>query len=307
MKVSACIIAYNHENYIIDCLEGALSQKVNFDYEIVIGEDKSTDATLKICEEYVSRYPDKIRLIKRDVNLGMMGNWTDTIKSCQGKYIAICEGDDYWTDPLKLQKQVDFLEVNPDYTFCVHRYKLYIENDKKFEEKIYPIHYESYTGFDHGIEIEKKVFAKDWFTQPLTAVIVREELKEVLKMQEHFHYFRDYHIFYFLLQRGKGICLENCAGVYRINDGGIASGKTSYEKIKIAFLIFEELYLYTKEAFFMYNYCKCAFVLIKKKEGFKFILYSYTYNLRLKDKLISIKYFFKAFFQHFIKKANLKK
>ena len=264
MKVSACIIAYNHENYIIDCLEGALSQKVNFDYEIVIGEDKSTDATLKICEEYVSRYPDKIRLIKRDVNLGMMGNWTDTIKSCQGKYIAICEGDDYWTDPLKLQKQVDFLEVNPDYTFCVHRYKLYIENDKKFEEKIYPIHYESYTGFDHGIEIEKKVFAKDWFTQPLTAVIVREELKEVLKMQEHFHYFRDYHIFYFLLQRGKGICLENCAGVYRINDGGIASGKTSYEKIKIAFLIFEELYLYTKEAFFVFIFFICVFVFLKK-------------------------------------------
>ncbi len=133
MKVSACIIAYNHENYIIDCLEGALSQKVNFDYEIVIGEDKSTDATLKICEEYASRYPDKIRLIKRDVNLGMIGNWVDTIKSCKGIYIAICEGDDYWTDPLKLQKQVSFLEANPEFGLVHTDSSAYNQFNGKFE------------------------------------------------------------------------------------------------------------------------------------------------------------------------------
>lgn len=126
MKVSACIITYNHQDYIVDCLEGALFQKVDFDYEIVIGEDKSTDATLKICEEYASKYPDKIRIIKREANLGMIGNWVDTIKSCRGKYIAICEGDDYWTDPLKLQKQFDFLEQNQEYSGCFHKVKTII-------------------------------------------------------------------------------------------------------------------------------------------------------------------------------------
>ncbi|MHC0447282.1 glycosyltransferase family 2 protein [Flavobacterium sp. 3-218] len=120
MKVSACLITYNHEDYIVNCIEGALSQIVDFDYEIVIGEDKSTDKTLKICEEYAFKYPDKIRLIKRDTNLGMMANWIETMKSCQGKYIAICEGDDYWSDSLKLQKQVDILENNPNLMGSFH-------------------------------------------------------------------------------------------------------------------------------------------------------------------------------------------
>lgn len=137
MKVSACLITYNHEDYIVKCIEGALSQVVDFEYEIVIGEDKSTDETLKICEKYASKYPDKIRLIKRDVNLGMMGNWIDTIKSCQGKYIAICEGDDYWTDPLKLQKQVDVLESNSKLTGCFHNSEERYWNDYSKASKLY--------------------------------------------------------------------------------------------------------------------------------------------------------------------------
>lgn len=124
MKVSACIITYNQEDYIRECLDGALSQVVDFDYEIVIGEDKSTDSTLAICEEYAAKYPKLIRLLKRKDNLGMMGNWIETIKACDGKYIAMCEGDDYWTDPLKLQKQVDFLDENEEYVACFHRVKI---------------------------------------------------------------------------------------------------------------------------------------------------------------------------------------
>lgn len=308
-KVSVIMITYGHEKYIEEAIESVLMQECDFEVELIVANDCSPDGTDFVVNNIIQNHSKSswIKYTKHPQNKGMIPNFTWAVKQCKGKYIAICEGDDYWTDPLKLQKQIDFLEANLEFTFCVHRYKLFIENDKKFEEKIYPIHYGRYKRLEHGIEIEKGVFAKDWFTQPLTAVIAREELKEVLKMQEHFHYFRDYHIFYFLMQRGKGICLEKVAGVYRINDGGIASSKTSYEKNIIAFLIFEELYLYTKETFFLYNYCKCAFVLIKKKEGLKIILNSYTYNLGLKDKLVSIKYFFKAFFQYFIKKVNLKK
>lgn len=118
MKVSACIITYNQEHYIAQCLESVLAQVVSFDYEIVIGEDKSTDGTLAICREYALKYPDKIKLIERETNLGMVGNWMSTIESCNGKYIAICEGDDYWTDYSKLQKQVDFMELNSDHVIC---------------------------------------------------------------------------------------------------------------------------------------------------------------------------------------------
>ncbi|WP_246516245.1 glycosyltransferase [Aequorivita echinoideorum] len=115
MKVSACIITYNQENYIRQCLEGAVMQQLNCDYEIIIGEDNSTDETLKICREFEIKYPNLIKIIARDKNLGMIGNWIETLKNCTGEFIAICEGDDYWTDPYKLQKQVDYLEINSEY------------------------------------------------------------------------------------------------------------------------------------------------------------------------------------------------
>ncbi len=118
--VSACIISYNHEDFIGKCLDGALKQKVNFNYEIVVCVDKSTDNTLRICEEYQEKYPQTIKLYPRENNLGMIGNWIQSISDCQGKYIALCEGDDYWTDPLKLQKQVDILEANPRLSGCFH-------------------------------------------------------------------------------------------------------------------------------------------------------------------------------------------
>jgi glycosyltransferase involved in cell wall biosynthesis len=131
MRLSACIITYNQEQYIAQCLESALAQVVSFDFEIVIGEDKSTDGTLEICRKYAMQYPDKIRLIERETNLGMFGNWTNTFESCTGKYIAICEGDDYWTDPLKLQKQVDFLEANSEFGLYHTNNSRYIQDTQK--------------------------------------------------------------------------------------------------------------------------------------------------------------------------------
>lgn len=127
--VSACIVTYNHEDYIRKCLEGAINQNVNFKYEVIVGVDKSTDGTLAICEEFKERYPDLIHLYKHETNLGMLGNWMHSLNSCEGKYIAVCEGDDFWTDPLKLQKQIDYLEKNPDVSMCFHPSKIvYVNN-----------------------------------------------------------------------------------------------------------------------------------------------------------------------------------
>jgi glycosyltransferase involved in cell wall biosynthesis len=120
MKVSACIITYNHENYIRECIEGAINQIIDYEYEIVISDDKSSDNTLQICLEYASKYPNLIRILPSESNLGMIGNWIKSISNCKGEYIALCEGDDYWTDPLKLQKQVDILEVNSNLIGCFH-------------------------------------------------------------------------------------------------------------------------------------------------------------------------------------------
>ena len=120
MKLSVLIITYNHEKYISQALDSVLMQEVNFAYEIVIGEDCSSDRTRDILIEYQKKYPEKIRLLLHKQNLGNLGknNLIKTHHACRGEYIALLEGDDYWTSSLKLQKQTDYLDRNPDFAIC---------------------------------------------------------------------------------------------------------------------------------------------------------------------------------------------
>lgn len=134
--ISICMITYNHEAFISKAIEGVLMQKTAFSYELVIGEDGSTDNTRKICEIYQAKYPDKIKLLPFTGNKGMSGNYIATLKACTGKFIALCEGDDYWTDPAKLEKQAKFLFENPGYNLCFH--DVYNElNGKKTKSSIW--------------------------------------------------------------------------------------------------------------------------------------------------------------------------
>lgn len=118
--VSICCITYNHENYIRDAIEGFLSQETSFPVEILLGEDESNDGTREICKEYADKYPKKIRLFlhSRENNIKINGNPTGrfnllyNLSKAHGKYIALCEGDDFWTDPYKLQKQVGLVKKN---------------------------------------------------------------------------------------------------------------------------------------------------------------------------------------------------
>lgn len=305
-KVSVIMITYGHEKYIEEAIESVLMQECDFEVELIVANDCSPDGTDFVVNNIIQNHSKSswIKYTKHPQNKGMIPNFTWAVKQCKGKYIAICEGDDYWTDPLKLQKQVDFLEDNSEYTFCVHRYKLYIDNKKEFEDDIYPINYGDYKETGKGIIIDEKMFLKDWFTQPLSAVIAKKDFEKVLNKQLYFKYFRDYHIFYFLLQSSKGFCLDSCSGVYRINDGGIASSKTFYEKIKTAFLIYEEIYLYTKDTGVLFNYWKFAFVMMRKKRGVGIILKSFVHNFEFKYKLVSIKFFLKVFFDSILTKLK---
>lgn len=140
--VSVCVQTYQHAAYITDCLEGILMQKTDFSFEILLGEDASTDGTREICKAYAKKYPNKIRLFlhHRENNIKIKGKPTGRFNfiynsfSTNGKYIALCEGDDYWTDPLKLQKQVDFLEANSDYS--IHSGNAtYKSNNKALNDK----------------------------------------------------------------------------------------------------------------------------------------------------------------------------
>ena len=112
--VSVKMVTYNHAPYITQAIEGVLQQKVNFPFELVIGEDCSTDGTREIVFEYQKKYPDIIRVITSEQNVGMTKNSYRTERACRGKYVAYCDGDDYWRCPDKLQKQVDYLENHPD-------------------------------------------------------------------------------------------------------------------------------------------------------------------------------------------------
>lgn len=114
--VSVFILVYNQELYIKQTIQSILDQKTNFDFNLVIGEDCSTDNTLKILNDFKDKYPDQIKLISLKKNIGLIHNFVNTVKECDGKFIAICDGDDFWLDECKLQKQVDFLENNLDYS-----------------------------------------------------------------------------------------------------------------------------------------------------------------------------------------------
>ena len=125
--VSISCITYNHVQYIRQCLDGFLMQQTNFAFEVLIHDDCSTDGTTEIIKEYELMYPDIIKPIYEKENQYQQGKPSGSpvwnFPRAQGKYIAMCEGDDYWTDPLKLQKQVDFMEVHPDYSLCFHDYR----------------------------------------------------------------------------------------------------------------------------------------------------------------------------------------
>jgi len=118
LVVSICIITYNHESFIAQAIESVLAQETNFPFEIVIGEDCSTDSTRNICKDHETKNSEKISLLLSNKNLGMVSNLIRTLQTCRGKYVAILEGDDYWTDKYKLQKQVELLEENRKYTIC---------------------------------------------------------------------------------------------------------------------------------------------------------------------------------------------
>lgn len=126
-KVSVLMLAYNHEAFIGQALDSVLAQKTSFDYEIVVGEDCSSDGTRKILLDYRERYPERIRVLLPERNLGMMGNLIATYEACCGEYVALLEGDDYWTSPDKLQRQVDYLESHPEAAECFHNAEVVTE------------------------------------------------------------------------------------------------------------------------------------------------------------------------------------
>ncbi len=131
VMVSVIVLTYNHSKYIRKALDSILMQMVNFRYEILVGDDCSSDGTPNILMEYAEKRPDTFVLFLRDENVGATRNLYDLLTNAKGKYLAICEGDDYWIDERKLQIQVDFLERHLNYIGCTHSFEIINDNEKK--------------------------------------------------------------------------------------------------------------------------------------------------------------------------------
>lgn len=127
--VSVITLVYYHQNTIKQCLDSILAQRTDFGVELIIGEDCSTDSSMEIISEYLAQYPEMIRVITAEKNVGMIANTNRCYNACRGKFIALCEGDDYWIDPYKLQKQFDYMEKHSNCSLCFHAHeRVYAKN-----------------------------------------------------------------------------------------------------------------------------------------------------------------------------------
>jgi len=182
--VSVKMITYNHAPYIAQAIEGVLQQKTNFPIELVIGEDYSTDGTREIVFKYQEKYPDIIRVITSDKNVGMRKNGYRTMKACRGKYIAFCEGDDYWHHPDKLQKQVDYMEKHPECGMVFSDYDVYFSGSN---ELIRSCNY--YKGFRSPTNFTIEPFIGGDHPREITCTImVRRDLcEQVVEKDPYLH------------------------------------------------------------------------------------------------------------------------
>lgn len=239
--LSIVTITYNHELYIRKCIEGVLMQQVNFPIEFIIAEDCSTDGTLAVCKGYAEKYPDLIKLITSENNVGAIVNERRAMKAAKGKYIAFCEGDDYWTDPLKLQKQVDFLEENLEYSVTFHRCKHYNVVDGTTKEDQCGFLFQNN---EEGVDVTVEMFFDKWITQPLTMVYRTSmfDLDDMIK----YKYYRDMHQIYHLLMNGKGYLFGFDGGVRIMHDGGMHSMINEKKQAKDALNIAREIYKINK-------------------------------------------------------------
>ena len=210
VKVSVALIAYNHERFIDDALQSVLMQKTNFPFEIVIGEDCSTDRTREILVDYQKRYPDKIRLLLRDRNLGAAGNAIETCAATTGEYVTYLDGDDYWTSEDKLQTLADYLDGHPECSMCFHNV------EKRYADGRPP---------EVALKTNKKFFEiKDLFWRNLIAscaTMCRGEMLRSFDWAYPAHMAGDRLRYIWQAQFGPIGYIDQVMGVYRLNDGGI--------------------------------------------------------------------------------------
>lgn len=227
--VSIAMLTYNHEEYIGQAIESVLMQQTNFEFKLIIAEDCSTDKTREIIIEYQKKFPNRIKLILQNINVGANINNKDLLTSLEGKYVAALEGDDYWIDPLKLQKQVDFLENNPVYGLVHTNNKVFLQSQNQFQLD------------KREVTAEENLFERLIFDSnpiaTLTVCMRRNILLEFLKEVEekgNTILISDYPIWVYFSSKSKIKYLDEVTAVYRVLQE--SASQSSNPQKKIAFI-----------------------------------------------------------------------
>lgn len=236
--VSVVMITYNHEAFIEEAIRGVLIQNCNFQIEFIISNDKSTDRTAEVITKVLKENPTPIdvKVFNHEKNKGVSGNFIWALNQAQGKYIAYCEGDDFWTDPLKLKKQVDFLETNPDYVVTCHNAKVINPEGRILKLKKSPklTKNKSYSQMD---------LKKGMHLLTLTLVFRNGNFKGKFGKYYNKVLNADTYLISCLGFYGKGMFLENVQdAAYRDHSGGVWSGKSDFFKFKNLINTYNQLY-----------------------------------------------------------------
>jgi glycosyltransferase involved in cell wall biosynthesis len=213
--ISVVMITYNHENFIQQAIEGVLMQEFSGEIELIIANDCSPDGTDGVIKTIIENHPRGawIKYTNHPVNMGMMNNFIWALKQAKGKYVALCEGDDYWIDSLKLQKQVDFLEKNDGSVLSFTKSMELFQQNSNLIETIYPENIEN-------LNIQK-LLSNEWFIRTASIVFVRDKLD--IAFIGKLEYSADYFLQLLLIIKGKFHFLKETTSVYRHHPGGISN------------------------------------------------------------------------------------
>jgi len=273
--LSVCLITYNHAEYISEAIAGVLMQNVNFSWELIIADDFSTDGTREIILDYQSKHPDFIRLILQKKNVGAAQNWFDLMKYPKSKYIAYFEGDDYWTDSDKLQKQVDILEKNSNIVAVVTNASKCDENGKIIDNIGFDI-----TCNDQTNIINLNDFFKKSNHYPTPTVMFRNDIDCIIEQFKYLinPYLGDWILWVLLHTKGDFFYLDEMTACYRINPKSITHTVNAINRWKYDFIIREKLknvipkeyHKYLNENW--YAYLRIATAYRKQNKYFSFYL-----------------------------------
>ena len=277
-KLSVILITYNHEKYIEKALDSVLSQVTDFPFEIVIGDDCSPDDTKNIIREYRDKYPDIIRIVHREKNTGRPTlNVYETTMKCRGDYLAYLEGDDYWTDSDKLQKQMDFLNEHPEYIACTHSHKMIDDNGNDITDpeilKISDMY--KWSGEFTMDDFEKSGFWPGHYASVVSKNIYKNKKHDYTILYKSHDFVDDGQILSFLLMEGKIYRLDDEMSVWRYvkkaggNSWTSRSMKRNIQKEDI--LMSMELMKWLEKEYSLRDYAK-----IKAKKDFETALYLYS-------------------------------